>query len=190
MKLIFKPPMVSVLLSLVSSAIAPAQQSSEAKAESVSSADLEGLRTMAEASGPDARFRPAGDDWAGSPAERHRAAAKLGYYKAPFSSGERPERASGGGNGKSDSGRPSRSGENSGGESAGGGNAEGRNAGGGNSGGGNSGGRNSGAGTSGDRDNADSNGGGGTSGARSGGDRESGASGEGGNGRGNNGRRE
>ena len=175
----FKSPMVAVLLPLLSFAIAQTQLGLQSKAADDWLPDPQRPRAVAGAGNPETRLQLTGKRWTGDSAERRRAAAKLGYYVAPKSTGERPERASGGGDGTSDRGRPGGSGE-----SAGGGNADSGNAGGGNAGGRSTGDRNAGDGNAGD-----SSAGGGISGDRSG-DRGSGASGQGNNGGGSKGGRE
>ncbi len=146
MKQIFELPVLVIILSLASLAIAQAQHSKASKVGGHSVAGLDQLRTMAEKGDPDAQHELTERYRIGFPVEQDMAAAVVWYRKDANSNGGRSDGASGGGNSRSNSGRPGNGGGNSGDGNTGGGNTGGGNTGGGNTGGGNTGDRNTGGG--------------------------------------------
>ncbi len=132
MKQIFELPVLVIILSLASLAIAQAQHSNTSKVGGNSVADLEQLRPMAVKGDPDAQYQLAESYRIGFPVERDMAAVMVWYRKDANSNGGRSDGASGGDNSNSDNGRSGDSGGNPGGGNTGGGNTGDRNTGGGN----------------------------------------------------------
>ena len=132
MKQIFELPILVIMLSLASLAIAQAQHSDASKVGGNSVADLEQLRTMAVKGDPDAQYQLAESYRIGFPVERDMAAVMVWYRKDANSNGGRSDGASGGDNSNSDNGRSGDSGGNPGGGNTGGGNTGDRNTGAGN----------------------------------------------------------
>ncbi len=151
MKQIFELPVLVIILSLASLAIAQAQYSSASKVGGHSVAGLDQLRTMTEKGDSDAQHELAERYWIGFPVEQDMAAAMVWYRKDASFNGGRSDGASGGGNSRSNSGRSGNGGGNSGDGNTGGGNT-----GGGNTGDGNTGDGNTGGGNTGGRDQGDS----------------------------------
>jgi len=131
-KQIFELPILVIMLSLASLAIAQAQHSDASKVGGNSVADLEQLRTMAVKGDPDAQYQLAESYRIGFPVERDMAAVMVWYRKDANSNGGRSDGASGGDNSNSDNGRSGDSGGNPGGGNTGGGNTGDRNTGAGN----------------------------------------------------------
>ena len=163
MKQIFELPVLVIILSLASLAIAQAQHSNTSKVGGNSVADLEQLRPMAEKGDPDAQYQLAESYRIGFPVERDVAAVMVWYRNDANSNGGRS--GNGGGN-------------------SGGGNSDGGNSGGGNTGDGNTGDGNTGDGNTGDRNTGDRNTGDRNTSGKNTGGREQGNSGQGNSGRG------